>query len=252
VVVSYPAAGSYNSTLYSVTYPVAEGGASVTVLSVAYPSQNCDVDVLNDGSGGTYTDWSTAINQAYKPFGEGITYDPTPQPWDFEVPSGSGNYYTGGTQGTNYNHDGYGSSYNEGVPLSYYSQDTDTNIAVLDVNQQTEVPSGSGTFFNNGKRTGYTWNGSGGYNYPVTKGNYYNSGVFITFVPDGTFSANTEVPTGSGTYYNAQQCGNDYFWNGSGADGMPVPVCNYYPNGTFIYNDGTSDWYWDGTGGFYT
>ena len=247
----YPAAGSYNSTLYSVTYPIAEGGASVIVLSVAYPNQNCDVDVKNDGSGGTYTDWSTAINQSYKSLGEGLYYDPTPQPLGIEVPSGSSNYYTGGTQGTNYYHDGYGSSYNEGVILSYYSMGTDTNISGLGSNNQSEIPSGSGNYFDNGQMTGYTWNGSGGYNYPVTKGNYYNSGVFITFVPDGTYAGSIEVPSGSGSYYNAQQCGNDYFWDGSGGTNGASAICKYYPNGTFIYNDGTYGYYWDGTGGYF-
>ena len=65
--VAFPANGSYNSTLNDVEYPIAEGGASVTVLSEAYPSQTCDVDVENDGAGGTYTDWTTATDVQYRP-----------------------------------------------------------------------------------------------------------------------------------------------------------------------------------------
>lgn len=250
-VVSFPANGSYNSTLYSVTYPVAEGGSSFTnpVIGGAVPNQQCDVDVENDGAGGTYTDWSTVTSVAYKSFGESFYLDATPQPLGIEVPSSSSTYYTGGTQLTEYYHDGYGSFYNQGVSPSYYSMGTDTNLLVLDVNQQTEVPSGSGTYFNNGQKTGYSWDGIGGYNYPVTKGNYYNNGVLITFIPDSTYSGGVNI---GGTIYYSQFCGNDYFWDGSGGTSGAVPVCKYYTNGTFIFNDGTADYYWDGTGGYYS
>ena len=64
-VVSFPANGTFNSWLYDVTYPIANGGASVTPVSIAYPSQFCDVQVENDGAGGTYTDWTTATDIQY-------------------------------------------------------------------------------------------------------------------------------------------------------------------------------------------
>ena len=62
---SFPAYGTFNSWSYDVTYPIANGGASVTPSSTAYPSQFCDVQVKNDGAGGTYTDWSTATDIQY-------------------------------------------------------------------------------------------------------------------------------------------------------------------------------------------
>ena len=194
---SFPANGSYNSTLNDVEYPIAEGGASVNLFSVAYPSQTCDVDVENDGAGGTYTDWTTATDVQYKNYGLLIWTDPTLQPLNIEVPSGSGNNYQGGTYQNSYNHNGYGSGYLEIINSSYYNNGTNTNLTGLNSAGQVEVPSGSGNYYDDGTYTGYTWNGSGGYNYPVNGGSLYS-------------------------------------------------------NGTFIYNDGTSDYYWDGTGGYYT
>lgn len=253
--VSFPAAGSYNSTLFGETYPTAEGGTSFTNpangAAPPIPNQIVDVDVLNDGSGGTYIDWSSATNLQYKAYGV-VFLTETAQPLNIEVPSSSGNYYQGGTYDNQYFHDGVGGWASGGVNSSYYSNGTDTNISFLGPNQQSEIPSGSVNYFDNGRTDGYTWDGAGGYNYPVTKGSYYSNGTFIVFVPDGTFSDSTEVPSGSGNYYDAKQCGNDYFWNGSGGYNSPSAVCKYYPNGTFIYNDGTNDYFWNGTGGYYT
>lgn len=69
----FPAAGSYNSTLDDVEYPVANGGTEVLLNSAAgnyfFPNQTCDVVVKNNGSGGTYTDWTTATDVQYKPYG---------------------------------------------------------------------------------------------------------------------------------------------------------------------------------------
>lgn len=109
VVVSYPAAGTFNSWLYDVAYPIAEGGASVSPNGTTYyPSQFCDVQVKNNGSGGTYTDWATATDVQY-------------YAWGVEIYSETGNAYisittscngtqniVGGTSTTVYNHDGTG------------------------------------------------------------------------------------------------------------------------------------------------
>lgn len=62
---SFPAYGTFNSWSYDVTYPIANGGASVTPSSTAYPSQFCDVQLKNDGAGGTYIDWTTATDIQY-------------------------------------------------------------------------------------------------------------------------------------------------------------------------------------------
>ena len=306
---AFPPAGSYNSTLFGETYPVAQGGTDFAnpVTSASVPNQICDVDVLNDGSGGTYIDWSSATNVQYKANGVVFYTDPTQQASYTEVPSGSGNNVQNGTYNNEYFHDGTGSWSSGGINQSYYMAGTDTYIESLNGgNQQTEVPSGSGNYYDNGQFDGYTWDGSGGYNYPVTKGTYFPNGDETGLT--GLDVPNTqEVPIGSSNYYNTGEV-NGYEWNGSGgynyvqkesqyptgtlifwgnvtstSSAVEVPTGNgvnyfdsyvvsgdiytwdflnsppyvyassfYYPSGTFITNDGTYDYYWDGSGGYYT
>lgn len=302
--ISFPPAGSYNSTLFGETYPTAEGGTSFTNpangAAPPIPNQIVDVDVLNDGSGGTYIDWSSATNLQYNAYGV-VFLTETAQPLNIEVPTSSGNYYQGGTYDNQYFHDGVGGWASGGVNSSYYSNGTDTNIALIGTPQTTEVPSGSGNYYDNGQIDGYTWNGSGGYNYPVTKGAYWTTGdtvglsglnvveeievptggslygtgrtVIYTWdgsggynypVYDGSYypvdtliwesvtytSGSTDVPSGSGNYYDNTLNGDQYLWNGSG--GYSYNSNWYYPYGTVIYNDGTYEYRWDGVGGYYS
>ena len=246
---SFPANGSYNSTLNDVEYPIAEGGASVTALSVAYPSQTCDVDLENDGAGGTYTDWTTATDVQYKPYGTPFAVDPTLEPLEVEVPSGSGNNYQGGTYQNIYYHDGAGSSYIQGASGSYYGDGTNTYLTGLNEPNTVSVPSG-GSSYNDGTYTGYTWNGSGGYNYPVSGGSYYSAGTLVWQNVVSTGGTEYEIPSGSGSYYGNTLYGERYAWDGYGY--YSEETSWYYPYGTFITNDGSSDYYWDGTGSYYS
>lgn len=270
---AFPPAGSYNSTLFGETYPTAEGGTSFTDpvngANPPIPNQTVDVDVLNDGSGGTYIDWSSATNVQYKAYGV-VFITESSLPLNIEVPSGSGNYYQGGTYDNQYFHDGAGLWSTQGVNQSYYSNGTDTNIgSVNGGDQQTEVPSGSGAYWSNGRFDGYTWDGSGGYNFPVTKGAYYNNGTDTNLTQYDSFQQ-TEVPSGSGNNYNNGQV-LGYTWDGSGGYNYPVTKVAYYSNGTDtnltglnvdnllevpsgsgnFFHDGTSVGYtWDGSGGY--
>ncbi len=61
--VSFPAYGTYNSTLTGVDYLA---GLTLVVNSVTYFGQTVDYIVKNDGVGGTYTDYATAFNIQYK------------------------------------------------------------------------------------------------------------------------------------------------------------------------------------------
>lgn len=298
-----PAAGTYNSTAIGVTYPVAEGGAYVTIGGNDYATQTCDVDLMNDGSCGTYTDWSTATNVSYLPNGALIvrrndagTEDPvqipsdpwgsnfdskfytqtdyfsdgaggyTSQPYNSQyygngttaadlqvdysyVPSSGPNYFVNGILKTYY-WDGTGGFYLNNTNGSYYANGTDTGLTGIDTPNQSEVPSGSSNYFNNGTFTGYTWDGSGGYNYPVQKGSYYAGGTDTGLTGLDTDNQ-TEVPTGSSTYFN-NGTKTGYEWDGTGYYNYPVQKGSYYSNGTFIYNDGTYDYYWNGSGGYYT
>jgi hypothetical protein len=67
---SYPPAGSIVSTQYGIEYPVAYGGSEVYIQNDGtdyyFPNQTCNVDTVNDGSGGTYINWGGAYNIQYK------------------------------------------------------------------------------------------------------------------------------------------------------------------------------------------
>lgn len=115
---SYPAYGSYNSTLYGVTYPIVNGGASVTVNSTAYPSQTCEVTVKNDGAGGTYTDWTTATDVQYIPNETSIVSITT----NLFINVAGGDYDNGSST-EEFKHNGTG-GYSSSVTYSYPADDT--------------------------------------------------------------------------------------------------------------------------------
>lgn len=88
-------------TEYGVTYPIEEGGGSVSISqlpaeSSTYPSQICDVDYVYEAFPPyeVVVDWSSARNIAYRPngyyfAGDGIPSSQTP----VEIPFESTNYY---------------------------------------------------------------------------------------------------------------------------------------------------------------
>lgn len=238
--ISFPPAGSYNSTLYGVEYPTDQGGSAFTNpingAAPPIPNQICDVDVENDGAGGTYTDWSTATNIQFKPYGNvfHITYGVGN---NIEVPSGSGQSYVGGSYDDTWFHDGAGSYGQSAINISYYSNGTDTNIESVGTPQQTEVPTGSGVYHDNGRFNGYTWDGNGGYNYPITKGAYWTTGDTV-----GLSGLNVveeiEVPTGGSLYGTGRTV--IYTWDGSGGYNYPVYDGSYYPVDTLIWESVTT------------
>ena len=115
---SFPAYGTFNSWINDSTYPAVNGGTevSVTYLTSTYshPNQNCDVQLKNDGAGGTYTDWATVTDVQYKPNGEQITSFSEDAYASFTSScNGSQSHYLGQTFTTFY-HDGTGGSYTAG------------------------------------------------------------------------------------------------------------------------------------------
>lgn len=123
VTVSFPAAGTFNSWLYDVTYPIVNGGGSVTPQSTAYPSQFCDVQVKNDGAGGTYTDWTTATDVQYFAYGVGIYTDTGDAYVSIGTSCNGTQNILGGSYSNDYIHDGYGSYASTGG-YSWYSNGT--------------------------------------------------------------------------------------------------------------------------------
>lgn len=241
---SFPDAGSYNSTLYGVTYPIANGGGYVYYNGTNYENQNCDVQVLNNGTGGTYTDWTSATNISYKSNGSGITgyyYDTyvyvngtnyTSGSFTNDVyHDGSGGYYeqSSGSYASNGSYitsDGNGGSNSIYTPVGYYTYESWTG--------NSYYHDGNGSYFS--QSDGYSQS---------------SNGSFIGSA-NGNGSLQTEVPSGSGNYYDyATYSQVDYYYNGSSgyyATYWYTWQANY---GEYITYDGSNSYYWDGNGGYY-
>lgn len=190
---SYPPYGSYNSTLYGTPY---ETGSTVTVLSVAYYNQVCDVTVKNDGAGGTYTDWATATNIAYVGDGQFIVTS-TDEPHSSSPVTIWGNSYnTANATGYNYLHNGSGgyrtTDAGETVkdPSTLYDDYTNSsstsNYYIL-----TLFDAG----YQKGKYTRFYAYAVGSYGSSDDQGSYQAYGTYITSDPS---------------------MGNPYYWDGNG------------------------------------
>jgi hypothetical protein len=247
---SFPPAGTVLSTYYQYPYSTSNGGASVSYGGVSYPSQAVDVDVVANGSGGSYIDWTSARNINYIANGEYIGFRSSPHDdgnLDLEVPSGSGNFFANDIYlGYSGYHDGFGAYYE----VSSGSASQPSGYVYTDVPNQSEVPEFSGTNYNNGTFTRYSSNGNYGYT-ESQAGSYYSNGVLIAENISGDALINSvEVPNGSGSFFDPEYSGDRYTWNGSG--GYYHQSVWYKPSGTFIYNDGTYDYFWNGSGSYYS
>lgn len=89
----------------------------------------------------------------------------------------------------------------------------------------------------------YRHDGSGGYFSGYSNVGYKPASTYIVGV---TYT--TEVPSGSGNHYN-NGLQRDFYHDGIGGATFTT-VNDFYSGGTFIYNDGSNDWYWDGYGGY--
>lgn len=229
---------------YGTVFAYDSGTYYVTVDGVNYSSGSYSQDVAHDGSG-SYTFINNVTNWVSS--GTFITFVASGHSaGNLEVPSGSGTYYHNTYwDGYNYYHDGSGGTYAQdggsSFPLAY------GNVYVSYPNQ-AEVPVGSGSWFNNGTYTDYIADGFYGYT-TTSSGSYISYGTFIknTIYYD---TGSTEVPSGSGNYFNSQWFGDKWYWDGMGGYYANTNTY-YYDYGTFIYNDGTYSYYWDGSGGFY-
>jgi hypothetical protein len=255
----YPPYGNFIRTEYGVPFGGGESRYSSTLGQNIY-NQHCDVNVLADGSGGEFYDWSNATNVGYYEEGTAIGTLPNSSHLfgNLEVPDGSGNYYP------NQRSVGYSEEWNGGGEITEvpYGGLADLEwgyvYAAHNVEQQAEVPQGSSNYYGNGLTdyNNYIANGIGGWteDYVETLGSYHGNGTEVdSNLRSNTANAQTEVPTSSGNYYNNGATQFDtYVWDGNGgyfytnlSDG------SYYASGTFIYNDGMGDYYWDGNGGYY-
>jgi hypothetical protein len=197
------------------------------------------------GNGVNYT----SVNDgAYYPNGAIDNIDVLDANTMVEVPTGSGNFYWN-AEVVGYTWNGAGGYNYPVIKAPQYANGSDSLLTGLDVSSQTEIPTGSGNNYLNGLVTGYTWDGAGGYNYPVTKQNYSTSFVWGAETVTGTGGTQVEVPAGSGNYFDSEQTGTGYFHDGAG--GYTTVSSWLYQSGSFIYNDGNYNYYWNGVGGYY-
>lgn len=258
----FPAYGTVLSTEYTVTYQIGQEQYS-SILATFVKTQDCDVDVLADGMGGSFYNWSSATNIQYKPYGEVAATDATL--WEsgaVEVPSGSYNFINCGyyEDGKNEIHDGNGQFVFVGVgSFTYYTAGSSTGASNAVANT-TEVPAG-GTPYDNGTGNSYPylWDGTGGYYDGTTGtpyGSYYSNGTEVdSSLRYNNANLQSEVPDPSGHFEdNGKYEIYTYYWDGSGgvSSGYFDIGGSFHNWGDYIYNDGTYDYYWDGYGGYYT
>lgn len=274
---SFPAAGTITGYTALQEYTIANGGTWFTSpLGGDVPNQNATFAIRADGTGGTYTDFSTTGTVSYKPPGIFATNTSSGTALYIDV---SGTNYQLGNSYPAYSHDGYG-SYNSVTSTIWYPYGTEFNS----VSNQTEVPSSSGTYYNNGTSTSYRSDGNGSW-YSTTTGSYYNTGTLITqditgetgtyvdingtnYYPtytgsrytwgpsEGSYTSFAEWPKPNGTsitsgasqsavpntgttYYSNGKTTN-YFWQGNGNDYYTTETGSFYSNGTLIFENVTS------------
>ena len=196
----FPAAGTYNRTLYGVEYPIANGGASVVIQSEpAVATQICNVDEEHDGSGGFYNDWANATNIQYKSYGTDLVTTNYPSHDGGSFVKWGTTYYTGDILGWISKSDGAGSFFQVDNPTGantksgvigtdYVNSNSTANYYLVDI---------FGNFAQNGKYTSYTASYfDGSYNYNDNQGSFQ--------------------PYGTSTGYNEPSMGNPIYWDGNG------------------------------------
>ena len=196
----FPAAGTYSMTLYGVEYPIANGGASVTIQSEpAVATQICNVDEEHDGSGGFYNDWANATNIQYKSYGTDLVTTNYPSHDGGSFVKWGTTYYTGDILGWISKSDGAGSFFQVDNPTGantksgvigtdYVNSNSTANYYLVDI---------FGNFAQNGKYTSYTASYfDGSYNYNDNQGSFQ--------------------PHGTTTGYYEPSMGNPIYWDGNG------------------------------------
>jgi hypothetical protein len=172
----FPAAGTFNSWLYNVTYPIANGGADLIDPYNDFaptPSQYCDVQVENDGSGGTYTDWTTVTDIQYFAYGT-VIFSSSPNTNYINI---SGTNYANGTYVTNYIHNGSGGATQTEV---YTYEVIDTLFVTLTQNTTVYISTNC-----NGGIYATTGNYPQSY-YSDGVGGYYSTNGSTTYIGSGT------------------------------------------------------------------
>jgi len=161
------------------------------------------------------------------------------------VPETSSNYFDNGlTDNYEYRWDGNGGYIHFWVNTtgSLYADGTEVaeGLRYTTSNTQTEVPTSSNSYYDNGQHNEdtYYWNGSGNtYTGALASnpiGSFYADGTFIA--SNGSTPNYTAVPTENGSNFeNGTGNNHDWLWNGSGGyRNEDTPYGSYYGDGTEV------------------
>lgn len=252
-VAGFPAYGTEISRAYNTPYSA--GSIMVTVNGVNYYSQFADFVTYADGAGGTFTAWENINTYGYNgvPFATYNYTSPYPQTSYYDFGGYIGGQYTQYYTQDFYFHDGSGSYTVEHPNLNYYSYGTfiaqsSTAETMMYNGTSGPVPTGRNELVD------YKWDGSGGYftAFAGYSGSYYPYGTVVEY--GFTNMNNTQYINGS--YYDDGTYTNTDAWihNGSGSiiQGSVSGLGSYYAYGTYITSDGMYNYYWNGSGGYYT
>lgn len=253
----YPPAGTTLQTLYGETYPIENGGNSVYANGNYYPNQMGDVNLVADGNGGSYIDWYSITNIAYKTYGSVILSESGNTYVDI-----NGNNYINGYWGNSYYHDGNGNSYSAGN-TSYYSYGS----MIVTLGGYTTVDVNGANLINGTYTDDYFSDGYGSY-YSSGSSSYYTAGTYLGLDPvSNSYGSYIELDY---NYFYPQRI-NYYVYadGGSGWYSNSDGLVSYWPYGTFFYsnsatypvpdtsgnhyaNGKNNSFYYDGDGGYYT
>jgi hypothetical protein len=245
---SVPAAGTVLQT--GLTAPVFVSGSLQNGEFVQLQTGTDTYNVVADGIGGTY---NVVTAQNWVPSGTfiGPVYSQSPAYSDYDGVS----YPNGKFWASRFVSDGMGEftiGYEVEQVGDYYTSGTLVNGAPqYSISDQFSERPSEMVSVPNGKYSydSLVWTGSGGIEMstggPFTGGSFYPYGTLESDASDTTI----EVPEYSGNYYFD---GNDNRWEWDGNGNIVFRYSGLYPHGTYITNYGDYNYYWDGTGGFYS
>lgn len=228
--------------LTDISSPNGYGSVEVPSGSGVYYSPQYTYPQYNHDGNGSY-EYYAETSPNNQPAGTYITlaYDETfvvPELYyvyssDYIVNTGRYVNYVWSGNGVDYEYSSVQGTYTAGG-TSFYSTTSYTSV--------------NGNDYANGTGTQYQHNGSGSYT-TVGIGQYYPNGwlIYSNYVNGSTTPV--EVPSGSGNYFDSQDYGDAYVWDGSGSYTNVTTWNKAY--GTYITYDGYT-WYWDGVGGYYS
>ena len=203
-------------------------------------TQRCTVNIVSDGIGGQYYDYTTATNIEYYPYGTMLQQNHYSYPSYLDF---NGSNYENGSYYESIVHDGTGSVTGLSGPISYtsnlgqfYQEWLDHTAYFPDTNSNYTV----------GRYTRhYYHDNNGGYSYWDGPIDWYPSGTVV-----GQQSGTGEIEI-LGNYYPSYSYYNNIEWNGANLQ-WGWGETNYYPNNSLIVIDSNNNHYYhNGSGGYF-